>query len=389
MKLFVLLSRFPYPLEKGDKLRAYHQIRTLSKDHKIYLCCLSDIKVDQAHIKELEKYCEEIRIIRLNKLKILLRLLLGVFSARPFQFHYFYDQAAKKEIEQFIESALPAHIYCQLIRTASYVKKYSVIPKTIDYMDALSAGMKRRSESSAFPMSFLFDLESKRLGKFEAELFKYFDNHCIISEQDRDAIQHPRKDQIKVIPNGISENFFVNSDQEKKYDLLFTGNMNYPPNVMAASFIAEDILPELQKLGWEGKVLIAGANPSAKVRALQSKDIEVSGWIDDIRDAYSASRIFVAPMFIGSGLQNKLLEAMAQGLPCVTTSLANNALGAKNDESILIAEKKEGFAEKIFHLSFNNDEAFEMGRRGQSYIKENFSWVHQTELLGEIIATNQ
>ncbi len=389
MKLFVLLSRFPYPLEKGDKLRAFHQIRTLSRNHKIYLCCLSDIKVDPAHIKELESYCEEIRVIRLNKLKILWRLFLGVFSGKPFQFHYFYDHSAKREIENYIESALPAHIYCQLIRTASYVKKYSVIPKTIDYMDALSAGMKRRSKTSSFPLSFLFELESKRLSKFEAELFKYFDHHCIISDQDRESIQHPRKDQIKVIPNGIDESFFVNKKRDKNYELLFTGNMNYPPNVMAASFIADGILPELRKKAWKGKVLIAGAKPSAKVRALKSNEIEVSGWVDDIRDAYSSAKIFVAPMFIGSGLQNKLLEAMAQGIPCVTSSLANNALGAKAGESILIAEKKEEFAEKIFYLSSNNDEAIAMGKLGQSFIKKNFSWAHQSELLTAIFATKQ
>jgi len=387
MKIFILLSRFPYPLEKGDKLRAYHQIKELSKEHRIFLCCLSDKMVAKSDLKELEKYCDEIRIIRLNRLKIIWRLFLGIFSKRPFQYHYFYDRSAQKKINKFIEHYLPKHIFCQLIRTGSYVKHYSVIPKTLDYMDALSEGMQRRASVSRFPMKILFDLEAHRLRHFEAELFPYFDQHCIISEQDRNAILHPKKQQINIIANGISEAFFTNTEVSKSYDILFCGNMNYSPNIRAAKFIVEDILPLLNNKGHMLKVLIAGANPANQVKALANEQVFVSGWIDDIRDAYSGSKIFVAPMFIGSGLQNKLLEAMAQGLPCVTTGLANNALGAKANDEILIAEKKEDFVEQIHRLSSSRDEAKRVGSSGREFVRKNFSWEHQSKLLSQLFVT--
>lgn len=384
MKLFVLLSRFPYPLEKGDKLRAFHQIKALSKSHEILLCCLSDKPINAEALEKLAPFCAEIHIIRLSKFKILWRLLTGLFSRRPFQYHYFYDKSAQKQINFLIEKFLPKHIYCQLIRTGSYVKKYSVIHKTLDYMDALSAGMYRRAGVSKFPLNFLFKIEARRLEHFEAELFSYFKHHCIISEQDRQAIKHPRNMDIKVIANGISDTFFEDLQRETKYDVVFAGNMNYPPNILAATFLIEKVLPIINR---NLKVLIAGANPSSKVKNLASQNVHVSGWMDDIREAYAQSRVFVAPMFIGSGLQNKLLEAMAQGLACVTSPLANNALGAKNGEEVLIAETPEEFADKILLLSTNHDEANRIGRKAKEFVRKNYAWERQTRSLTDLFET--
>jgi len=386
LKVFVLLSRFSFPLEKGDKLRAYHQIRTLSKEHKIFLCCLTDKEIKPEYIQELEPFCERIELIKLSRIKIFFKLCFGIFSARPFQYHYFFDRAAQKKIHAYIESYLPKHIYCQLIRTASYVKAYSVIPKTLDYMDALSAGMRRRAGVSGFPLNLLFHIEAKRLSRFEAEIFQYFNHHTIISEQDRNEIAHPKGKSINIVPNGIDESFFQSIVNKKVCDILFAGNMNYSPNVRAAKFIAEEVMPELSKQG-DFKFLIAGANPNTKVKALKSSSVEVSGWIDDIRTAYGSAKIFVAPMFIGSGLQNKLLEAMAQGIPCITTSLANNALGAKDNEEILIAETKQEFISHILRLSSNHDEANRIGACGQKFVRKNYSWESESRILTELFET--
>ena len=132
-KILVLLSRVPYPLEKGDKLRAYHQIRHLAERYSIVLCCLNDQTLHPQALDHLKPLCEEVVVIRLSKLAIWRNLLRNLFSDKPFQVAYFYHQSARKQIDQLIEQHLPKHIFCQLVRVTEYVKHYPVIPKTLDY----------------------------------------------------------------------------------------------------------------------------------------------------------------------------------------------------------------------------------------------------------------
>ncbi|MFT5922257.1 MAG: hypothetical protein ACI8TS_001590, partial [Flavobacteriales bacterium] len=116
MKLFILVSRVPYPLEKGDKLRAYHLMKELAKEHEITLCCLTDKRIDEAAVVHLETFCHAVHVVKLNMLSQLFRLGLALFSSRPFQVHYFYQRAANRKINQIIEVGKFDHIYCQLIR---------------------------------------------------------------------------------------------------------------------------------------------------------------------------------------------------------------------------------------------------------------------------------
>ncbi|PCJ85488.1 MAG: glycosyltransferase, partial [Flavobacteriales bacterium] len=316
MRILVLLSRVPYPLEKGDKLRAFHQIKRLSEKHEIILCCLNDKKLHPDAISQLKPFCKHLEIIQLNKFSIFLNLLLGLFRLRPLQVSYFHHKMAQKKFDRLIEIHLPKRIFCQLIRTTEYAKKYTFIIKTLDYMDALSKGAERRIENASFYMKPLLKVEAKRLAKYESEIFNHFEQKTIISAQDKKFIQHPNKEEITVIPNGVDTAFFRPMECEKKYNLVFTGNMSYPPNVESAIYIAKKIIPIIIKKFPEIKLLISGANPAMVIKMLQSKNITVSGWVDDIRQSYAAAKIFIAPMRTGTGLQNKLLEAMAMKIPC-------------------------------------------------------------------------
>ena len=160
--------------------------------------------------------------------------------------------------------------------------------------------------------------------------------------------------------------------------------MSYPPNVLAAEFLVKQILPLVQIEHPNATLLIAGAKPNAKVKSLESKSVKVSGWMEDIRQAYSSSKIFVAPLFIGTGLQNKLLEAMAQGLPCITTELCNNALQAIEGEQILISNTRESFAENIISV-LNNPDAFNKQiASAKGFIKDNYDW----DLIGQQLSND-
>ncbi|HTB30914.1 MAG TPA: glycosyltransferase [Bacteroidia bacterium] len=385
MKILYIVSRFPYPLEKGDKLRAYHQIKGLAANNEVVLFALSDKDVEEEHIKHLQQICKSVEVFKLSKFRIFLNLVRTTFSKVPWQVGYFYSRSAQKQVNQIISEFKPEHIFCQLIRTSEFVKEYNNIPKTLDYMDVFSKGIERRLPTIPFYLKPLYKKERQRLVNYESTIFDCFDNKVIISEQDRDFIQHPDKNKIVVISNGVSSYFFNPVNHRKEYDIIFNGNMNYPPNVESAEYLVNTILPIVIKKYPRIKVLISGANPSPKVKALASAHVFVSGWVEDIRENFAKSKMLVAPMFMSIGLQNKLLEAMALKIPCITSTLANNALKAKNGESILIADTPEEYAAHIQDLIYYEDKAKMIGLNGHYFVVNNYSWDVENQKLEELI----
>ena len=385
MKIFVLLSRIPYPLEKGDKLRAFNQIKFLSKNHEIILCALNDSKVNkQDAFQSLQPYCRSVTFIDLPKVNRALSICKAYFTSKPLQIGYFYSRKAHKKISAIINEHKPDHLYCQLVRTAEYIKNQN-IPKTIDYQDVFSKGVERRIKSSPFYLKPFLKLEYKRLLKYENYIFDKFDNKTIISIPDRNLIPHPEKEKIAIILNGVDTDYFKPMKREKEYDLVFTGNMGYPPNVNSVIFLTEKILPIVRKKMPNIKVMFAGASPDQKVKTVKSKNIKVTGWVDDIRECYAKAKIFIAPMQIGTGLQNKLLEAMAMKIPCISSPLANNALKAKDGEEIIIGDSPEKYAEKIIYFLENYNEAEKIAENGFSFVHKNYNWENATMKLEKLM----
>lgn len=384
MKICMLVSRVPWPLEKGDKLRAYHQLTFLAKKHEVHLICLSDGAVSQEALEHLRTITPHVSVFRLNRLLILLRMVLAFFSRKPFQVHYFYEQSVARQVRLLIERIQPDFIYCQLIRCSEYVKNMHHYRKTIDYMDALSAGQYRRAQRAPWYLAPFVKEEAKRLKGYEHLIFDYFDHHTIISDQDRKLIYHSQFNRIHVVPNGIDASYFNRSFEcEKRYDLVFTGNMSYPPNVEGAKRLAIAILPAVKKKCPHVRLLIAGANPASAIQALASAEVVVSGWMEDIRVAYNSASVFVAPMLSGSGMQNKLLEAMSMSLPCVTTELAAAPLGVVHERECLIGSSDEELAQHIIQLLQDSKLANQLGAAGRKFVSERFDWQTTVDILEE------
>jgi len=388
MKIFVLLSRIPFPIEKGDKLRAFHQIRCLAKNNEIIVCALSNSPVHPEAIKVLSEFCSEIHLIDTPKTGLIWNAIKTFFNGNPFQVGYFYRRNAQNKINSLIEKCKPDHIYCQLTRVSEYVKE-SKLPKTLDYQDVFSLGAKRQAESSSPLMKMFFMMEYRRLLRYEHDIFDKFDHKTIISLPDREMLPHPLRNQVVIIPNGVDHEYFKPIEAKKTHDIVFTGNMGYPPNIDAARFLAIEIFPLVLKQFPNATLLLAGANPSAKIRAIQSSNITVTGWLPDIRDSYASSRVFIAPMRIGTGLQNKLLEAMAMELPCITSMLANQALGAKENEEILVGNTAQEYANHIVNLLKDEPKARNLAEKGHSFIQREFNWEKSTALLEELFANGE
>jgi sugar transferase (PEP-CTERM/EpsH1 system associated) len=394
MKLLALLPRVPYPLEKGDKLRAFYQIKELSKYHDVYLVALQDTPLHPEALENIEPYCKEIYLFKLSLFSKFCGIVRALFKGLPIQCGYFFSFRAKRKIEKLIHKIYPEHIYCFMIRMAEYVK-HQKCHKTLDYQDVLSIGMKRRAEKAPLWKKAVFLYEYQALRRYEKNIFSHFTNKTIITSVDRDLIPHPQKQYIQVIPNGVDFEKFSYRRKAKQYDLIFAGNMSYPPNVDAVLFLAQSIFPKLLDKFPKIKWCICGANPLPVIKALECENIHVTGWVDDMSEYYAKSKIFIAPMRLGTGLQNKLLEAMAMKLPCVTSPLAGKPLETaiynrrdgndNHDRHVIICHAADQYVETVSKLL--NDKTFyqTIAKNGYEFVKENYDWEEVGKRLEEIM----
>jgi len=390
MKILVVLPRFPWPLDKGDKLRAYHQVVELSKRHEIYLFAVSHRRVEPEHVKALEPYCRQIRAVRLNRLVCGFNILRNWFSSKSLQMGYWNTKRSKRACKAFAREVRPDVVYSQMVRTMPLVARLPY-PKVMDFQDALSMNTERRMEQSRGLWHYLLHFEFKMLRSSEYKAFSVFDALTIISEVDSEAIPHKKNGEIHIVPNGVDFDYFSSHASSRypaldsRFSVCFCGNMAYAPNVDAARYLVNDVMPLVWSRIPSATLLLAGADPKPSVRALASRLVTVSGRLDDIRGAYASSQIFVAPMRLGSGLQNKLLEAMAMGVPCVTTPIANTPLGAADGREILVGDTPGALAEAIVRLLESQSLREDIASAGNRFVTAHYSWSSAVEPLENIL----
>lgn len=384
MKLFVLLPRFPYPLDKGDKLRAYFQLRELSKRHDITLCALTHEDVSDASLAAVAPFCRRIEVVRLSAAESARGVARSALSGEPFQAGYFYSERAHRIVKRLVSEIRPDHAYFQLIRTARYARGLDV-PLTLDLMDAFSWSTRRMAEHQPGPLGLIRSAEAARLLEFEGQVLERVSRGSIISAQDRDRIASSRRESLRVVPNGVDLETFRPRAAEPRFDLLFVGHMAYPPNVDAARTLACDILPLVRRHVPQASLRIAGTSPAMSVQRLRSDHVEVTGWVEDMPACYASARVFVAPISIGAGMPNKVLQALAMGLPVVSTPDVSGAIEGSG-AVLRVSETPEGIADHVVELLRNPGRARQVGESGRALAESRFRWDQTTLLLEELFA---
>lgn len=386
-KILIVTSRFPFPLEKGDKLRIYNQIIHLGKEHDIYLVALNHKAVNQEHLAQVMRHCKSVTVHVIPLYKRLLNLIKCIFSTKPFQVAYFFSSRVKQKISGDIRRVGPDVIYCHLIRTSEYVKDFTNISKTLDYMDCFSRGLELRLDKvkATNPIKYILPLERRRVLNYEAAIFDYFQHHIIISAQDRDHLAHPLRDSVQIVPNGVDFSVFHPIQFVKRYELLFTGNMGYPPNIDAAYFAATKVLPLLLEKYPGIVLLIAGVNPPTKIKRLAGKNIEVIAHFDHIRLAFAQAEINLVPTVTSIGLQNKILQGMAMKLPTVTNLAGARGISSEGQDVMLLGETAEEMAEQIELLLKNKDFGDALAEKAFTHVQTLFDWQIHNQRLQQIL----
>ena len=388
-RLAVVTPRFPLPLNKGDRLRIHHQLAILHRHFDIDLHCLSFRTVSDAERESIMDRCDHLTVYRLSWFWALIRMMWAPLSRRPFQVLLFTEKRLIRDMRQRILRQHPDVLLAQMVRTAEYVKDFDAVPHVLDIMDTLHAGAEREAEKAPFWKRPLLLEEGRRLLRYEHRMPNYFDACTIISRQDRDLLPHPDREAVVIVPNGVNTDFF-NPDAAAQpltghlgpFDVAFCGNLGYAPNVVAARYIVQDIAPAFESLtGRPLKVLLSGAQPAQSVLALAGRHVEVAANVPDIRSAYLAAPLFVAPMLVNTGLQNKLLEAMALRRVCITTPRALSAMGKDPGATVTSAGEPEDFAREIARWLDDEEGRIRMGQEARQWVTEVFDWTTATATL--------
>ncbi|MCO6484538.1 MAG: glycosyltransferase [Saprospiraceae bacterium] len=383
MDLLVIAPRFPWPLEKGDKLRLYQQLRHLQAYHTLHLFAITHEDTPPSSLAQLRPFCQTMTIVRIPPWRLAWNLLVGSLRGLPLSVAYFTDRKAGKKFIETYQERKPDLVYGQLARVGEYLRMVPA-PRVIDMMDAFSTITAQQSGVASLILRPLLRREWKSLSQYERRIRSWTEMQIFISHRDRELIDPAQTWDALIVPNGIDLSYYQPARATRKeFDIVFVGNMGYFPNVEAAKFLVRSIMPLLWAQKPDARVLLAGARPSRQVRALAENRVTVSGWMADIRQAYSRGKVFVAPLFQGAGQQNKILEAMGMGIPVVTTPWVHQSVPAPDGKAMVLAGTARDFAQVILTLLEDDLMCDRISAHALSFLRDNYSWPESVSRMND------
>jgi len=379
MNILYLTHTCPYPPNRGDRIRCYHILKHLSKNYELTLLYpVFDAQHDVC-AEYLQQYCKTVIPFKHHILASYLSCFKSIFSNRSFSVSYFYSRMLQKFIQQLSPDI--ALVDCSTM--AQYALDMSC-PKILDFVDIDSQKWNYFSSMAGFPYSPIYRIEARRLAKFERFLSKRFDYCLVTSSHERsllDNISH-----IKVLSNGVDQQYFSTQHTPMHGSIIFTGVMNYFPNSDAVVHFHRHIFPLIKRQVPAAQFIIAGMYPTTQIRKLADRHTTVTGFVPDIRAYVSKAAVCVVPLRIAMGVQNKILEAMAMGVPVVATSAANRGINATHEREILVADEPESFAAATTRLLTDQSLRDAIRENAKQFIDQNFRWEKNLKRLDELIA---
>ncbi|GAM11821.1 putative 44.6 kDa protein in cps region [Geobacter sp. OR-1] len=391
MRILYLSQRVPYPPNKGDKLRSFNQIKFLSNSHEILLVCLSDNSADLQHVPSLKPFCSSVDIVQLPPIISRLNALKALFTEKPLTLAYFFSDELKKVVKNKIENEKIDLIFVYCSSMAQYVEDVADLPKVIDFVDVDSEKWAQYAMHAKFPLRQIYRIEDRRLRRYETSLCNKFQRCFLVSEKEVDDFHHLVTPSERVVPllNGVDLGMF--QPDEQPYDscrLVFTGVMDYFANVETVLYFYQEIYPHVRKAVPGVKFYVVGSNPVKELFEIvkSDKDVVVTGYVDDIRPYVQQSAVFVAPMRIARGVQNKILEAMAMGVPVVTNSLGFNGVSANAGSEILVEDDPFNFAQQVVKLITDHNFRQDISRKARKAVEERYNWNTNLSGLNETLS---
>jgi len=372
MRVLFLVTRFPVPPWRGDQLRAYHHLRLLAPRHEVTCAALVTRAPPVAARAALAALGVRVEVVRLGLAGALPSLARALFGdRRPLQVLLYARRRARARVSAL--AACADLVHAQLVRAADYLPPGRPPAAVVDLVDALSANFARRAARERGPLALLAAAEARRLARYEGQLVRHGVTCLVVAESERAALGGG--EGVRVVPNGVDLAAFPYvEDGRPAARMVFAGNLGYFPNVDAAAFLARDVLPRVRAAVPAAELRLVGARPARRVRALaRTAGVSLAASVPAMAPELAAATVAVVPLRAGSGLQNKVLEAMAAGTPVVATSRAVGGLALSGAE-VLVADGAEDLAAAAVALLRDPARARAQARAARALVERSYRW---------------
>ena len=389
--LLFLAHRIPYPPNKGDKLRSYHVLKHLAKRYRVHVGTFVDDPADWKHVDTVKALCGgETLCLPLSPRSARLRSAVGLATGEALALPYYRDARMTRWVEDLVERRRVRRAVVFSSPMAQYVNELDDVDRLIDFVDVDSDKWNQYAQSSGRAMGWLYRREAERLLAFERYSASRAVASVFVTKPESALFRRLAGDLISpviTVENGVDAEFFSPQHavlpegwrhprrHAANHSIVFTGAMDYKPNIDAAAWFSREVLPLIRHRIPDATFWIVGARPTAEVRSLARHDeIHVTGTVDEVRPYLAHAGVVVVPMRLARGIQNKALEAMAMGAATVVSTTSALALNAVPGRDFQLADDADSFARAVVELLGDPAARERFGRAGREAVLENYDW---------------
>jgi sugar transferase (PEP-CTERM/EpsH1 system associated) len=388
MKILYICHRFPFPPNRGGKIRPFQMIKHLSQQHEVHVCSLARSPAEAEAGQGLREHCAHTEYAVVTEPLQTLRMIARLPTPKPSSMGYFYSRDLRNRIRSLHKKNRYDLIFVHCSSMAQYALEIRDTAKVLDFGDMDSQKWLEYSNYKPFPLSAGYWWEGKKLEIEERRLAYQFDV-CTATTRAELATLNELAPGITSdwFPNGVDHQFF--SPDGNDYDpnvISFIGRMDYYPNQECMLRFCKEVLPLIRRQRPKAQLFIVGADPIPVIRKLgELPNVVVTGSVPDVRPYVRRSAVMVAPLAIARGTQNKILEAMAMGVPVVTSSLAANGVDVVPDEHLLVADDASTFARATLRLMQDRDERQRLSDTARARVMSHHHWPNSMRRMEAIL----
>lgn len=387
MNILFLSQRVPYPPNRGDKITTWRLVDRFRREHQVRCVAFAHDPSDFEAARQLTEMGIETTPIPHNERSKKLRSLPLFLTKTPLTLGVYGSKELQAKVDELASWADMAYAYSSSM--GAFLEPHEQLPRVMHLGELDSDKWRQYSEKSRFPMSWVYRREWRTLLEFERRVAYSFTENVLCTPLEEKIFQEQMPGASStVLRNGVDlEAFSPAPDQAEPAHLVFTGVMNYYPNVDGCLWFAKDILPRIRKRHPEARFTIIGSHPNQDILDLEKiEGVKVTGFVDSVTDWVHRGQIAIAPLRIARGIQNKVLEAMACGLPVVGTTSATQGVEGTHGRDYLVADDATAFADHVCRLLDQPEEARDLGRAARRFVEDHYNWETVFAHLDDIVA---
>jgi sugar transferase (PEP-CTERM/EpsH1 system associated) len=393
--LLFLAHRIPYPPTKGDKVRSYHLLQHLASRYRVHLGAFVDDETDLAHAAAVRSLCDDCHLVALSPLVAKVRSLTALIWGEPLTLSFYRSSSMQQWVNRVLRSTQIQKVLVFSSAMAQYVMSVKEIHRVADLVDVDSDKWRQYAGSFRWPLSAVYRRESEALLRYEREIARQFDATIFVSAAEARLfckLAPEAAHKVSHLNNGVDTEYFSpDRSYANPYPLdervvVFTGAMDYRPNIDAVVWFAYSVLPRILQARSNICFYIVGARPAPAVRNLANlPGVRVTGTVPDVRPYVAHARLAVAPLRMARGVQNKVLEAMAMAKPVLASPHAAEGIETQPGVGLLVAVDEVEFVTQALRLMQDDDAARAMGVAGREHVLRCYRWDRSLSRLSELL----